>query len=107
MHCAVTYLDVEVSGTYPDLHSGNFGGAVQNTLRVLARLHGAMIIDMHCHGGKGDGLTGPWDTDASLHDYLPDVAANARADAAREARARPHRRHVAPLLTANSPRRSA
>ena len=35
-----------------------------------------MIIDMHCHAGKGDGLTGPWDTDASLDDYL------ARADAA-------------------------
>jgi uncharacterized protein len=29
-----------------------------------------MIIDAHCHGGKGDGLTGPWDTDASLHRYL-------------------------------------
>ena len=37
------YLDVEVSGEFPDLHSGNFGGAVQNALRVLvaalARLH--------------------------------------------------------------------
>ena len=29
-----------------------------------------MIIDAHCHAGKGDGLTGPWDTDASLDDYL-------------------------------------
>ena len=29
-----------------------------------------MIIDVHCHAGKGDGLTGPWDTDASLGDYL-------------------------------------
>jgi len=29
-----------------------------------------MIIDCHCHAGKGDGLTGPWDTDASLKDYL-------------------------------------
>jgi predicted TIM-barrel fold metal-dependent hydrolase len=29
-----------------------------------------MIIDSHCHCGKGDGLTGPWDTDASLADYL-------------------------------------
>lgn len=35
-----------------------------------------MIIDSHCHSGKGDGLTGPWDTDASLGDYLK------RADAA-------------------------
>jgi predicted TIM-barrel fold metal-dependent hydrolase len=25
-----------------------------------------MIIDCHCHAGKGDGLTGPWDTDAPL-----------------------------------------
>ena len=30
-----------------------------------------MIIDCHCHAGKGDGLTGPWDTDASLDTYLP------------------------------------
>ncbi|NCD68719.1 amidohydrolase family protein [Mucilaginibacter agri] len=29
-----------------------------------------MIIDCHCHAGKGDGLTGPWDTSASLKDYL-------------------------------------
>jgi acetylornithine deacetylase/succinyl-diaminopimelate desuccinylase-like protein len=29
------YLDVEVRGAYPDLHSGNFGGAVHNALRVL------------------------------------------------------------------------
>lgn len=29
-----------------------------------------MIIDCHCHAGKGDGLTGPWDTDASLDQYL-------------------------------------
>lgn len=29
-----------------------------------------MIIDCHCHAGKGDGLTGPWDTDAPLHHYL-------------------------------------
>jgi uncharacterized protein len=30
-----------------------------------------MIIDSHCHAGKGDGLTGPWDTDGSLAKYLP------------------------------------
>jgi uncharacterized protein len=30
-----------------------------------------MIIDCHCHAGKGDGLTGPWDTNASLEKYLP------------------------------------
>jgi uncharacterized protein len=29
-----------------------------------------MIVDSHCHVGKGDGLTGPWDTDASLDRYL-------------------------------------
>ncbi|MBI5788643.1 MAG: amidohydrolase family protein [Candidatus Schekmanbacteria bacterium] len=29
-----------------------------------------MIIDCHCHAGKGDGLTGPWDTAASLERYL-------------------------------------
>ncbi|HEY6402134.1 MAG TPA: amidohydrolase family protein [Blastocatellia bacterium] len=29
-----------------------------------------MIIDCHCHAGKGDGLTGPWDTSAPLEKYL-------------------------------------
>lgn len=29
-----------------------------------------MIIDSHCHAGAGDGLTGPWDTRASLRDFL-------------------------------------
>jgi uncharacterized protein len=29
-----------------------------------------MIIDCHCHAGKGDLLTGPWDTDAPLESYL-------------------------------------
>ena len=29
-----------------------------------------MVIDCHCHAGKGDGLTGPWDTDAGLDKYL-------------------------------------
>ena len=29
-----------------------------------------MIIDCHCHAGKGDGLTGPWDTRAPLEQYL-------------------------------------
>lgn len=28
-----------------------------------------MIIDCHCHAGKGDGLTGPWDTAAPLEKY--------------------------------------
>src|SRR5574341_296020 len=30
----------------------------------------SMIIDAHCHAGKGDGLTGPWDTRAPLEKYL-------------------------------------
>jgi uncharacterized protein len=29
-----------------------------------------MIIDCHCHAGRGDGLTGPWDTNAPLKKYL-------------------------------------
>jgi predicted TIM-barrel fold metal-dependent hydrolase len=29
-----------------------------------------MIIDCHCHAGKGDGLTGPWDTAAPMTDYM-------------------------------------
>jgi uncharacterized protein len=29
-----------------------------------------MIIDCHCHAGKGDGLTGPWNTSAPLADYF-------------------------------------
>jgi predicted TIM-barrel fold metal-dependent hydrolase len=29
-----------------------------------------LIIDAHCHAGKGDGLTGPWDTRASLQKFL-------------------------------------
>ncbi|MGH9883043.1 MAG: amidohydrolase family protein [Pyrinomonadaceae bacterium] len=29
-----------------------------------------MIIDCHCHAGKGDGLTGPWDTNAPLGKYM-------------------------------------
>lgn len=33
-----------------------------------------MIIDSHCHAGTGDGLVGPWDTRASLKEYLPRAA---------------------------------
>lgn len=35
-----------------------------------------LVIDCHCHAGKGDGLTGPWDTAAPLEDHVQ------RADAA-------------------------
>jgi uncharacterized protein len=52
----------------------------RSSARLGATLAGGhppgMIIDVHCHAGKGDGLTGPWDTDAPLADYLR------RADAA-------------------------
>ena len=34
-----------------------------------------MIIDAHCHAGRGDGLTGPWDTCAPLEHYLRRAAA--------------------------------
>ncbi|MBK7936795.1 MAG: amidohydrolase family protein [Lewinellaceae bacterium] len=33
-----------------------------------------MIIDAHCHAGKGDGLSGPWDTEAPLDLYLRHAA---------------------------------
>lgn len=33
-------------------------------------MHTGLIIDTHCHAGKGDGLTGPWDTAAPLEKYL-------------------------------------
>jgi predicted TIM-barrel fold metal-dependent hydrolase len=29
-----------------------------------------MIVDGHCHAGRGDGLTSPWDTEAPLAPYL-------------------------------------
>jgi predicted TIM-barrel fold metal-dependent hydrolase len=29
-----------------------------------------VIVDCHCHAGIGDGLTGPWDTEAHLGRYL-------------------------------------
>ena len=29
-----------------------------------------MIIDAHCHAGKGDRMTAPWNTDPPLHAYL-------------------------------------
>jgi predicted TIM-barrel fold metal-dependent hydrolase len=35
-----------------------------------------MIIDCHCHAGRGTGLTGPWDTSADLGPFL---ARSARA----------------------------
>ena len=29
-----------------------------------------MIIDCHCHAGKGDLMTAPWNTDAPIEPYL-------------------------------------
>jgi predicted TIM-barrel fold metal-dependent hydrolase len=29
-----------------------------------------MIIDFHCHAGKGERMTAPWNTDAPLDSYL-------------------------------------
>jgi len=29
-----------------------------------------MIIDCHCHAGRGDVMTAPWNTDAPLGSYL-------------------------------------
>jgi predicted TIM-barrel fold metal-dependent hydrolase len=34
-----------------------------------------MVIDSHCHAGQGDGLVGPWDTDAPLGHYARRAAA--------------------------------
>jgi uncharacterized protein len=33
-----------------------------------------VIVDCHCHAGLGDGLTGPWDTQARLGRYLARAA---------------------------------
>jgi predicted TIM-barrel fold metal-dependent hydrolase len=38
---------------------------------LAAKLREAeVIVDCHCHAGIGDGLTGPWDTEAHLGRYL-------------------------------------
>ena len=36
----------------------------------MVSIHRPIVIDSHCHAGKGDGLTGPWDTAAPLEKYL-------------------------------------
>jgi predicted TIM-barrel fold metal-dependent hydrolase len=30
----------------------------------------SLIVDCHCHAGPGDGLSGPWDSDAHLGGYM-------------------------------------
>jgi len=34
-----------------------------------------VIVDCHCHAGPGDGLSGPWDSDARLDTYLREADA--------------------------------
>ena len=36
----------------------------------MVSIYRPIVIDSHCHAGKGDGLTGPWDTAAPLGKYL-------------------------------------
>src|SRR5947209_6360568 len=36
----------------------------------LRKSNTPMIIDCHCHAGKGDLLTAPWNTDAPIDPYL-------------------------------------
>lgn len=47
---------------------------ISNTMRTDRRQSGnstrQLIIDSHCHAGKGDGLTGPWDTSASINNFM-------------------------------------
>jgi uncharacterized protein len=38
---------------------------------VISGTLAVRIVDAHCHAGVGDGLSGPWDTRASLADYVP------------------------------------
>lgn len=40
----------------------------------MSSVHRPIVIDSHCHAGKGDGLTGPWDTSAPLTRYLSRAA---------------------------------
>jgi uncharacterized protein len=44
--------------------------SVRSTGATARTEDAAVIIDAHCHAGKGDLLTGPWDTDAPLEPYL-------------------------------------
>ena len=45
-------------------------GRLSRVRAWVSAMSSAMIIDCHCHAGKGDGLTGPWDTNAPLAKYL-------------------------------------
>jgi len=64
----LVYEDVHVTCADRDLHSGLFGGAAQNPLRVLARILGAM----HDDNGR---VTIP-----GFYDGVPELPADIRAD---------------------------
>jgi len=51
-------FDTTISNTY------------QNDRRKSSGSKRTLIIDSHCHAGKGDGLTGPWDTNASINNFM-------------------------------------
>jgi uncharacterized protein len=50
-------------------------GAWSSRATQRQRVSQPLIIDCHCHAGRGDGLTGPWDTSAPLEAYLRRAAA--------------------------------
>src|SRR4051794_39425740 len=45
-------------------------GICDARITALPRSLNLMIVDCHCHAGKGDLLTAPWNTDASVDAYL-------------------------------------
>src|ERR1700756_630017 len=53
------------------------GGAGTRSVPSICplRMRRAVIIDCHCHAGKGDGLTQPADTAAPLDKYLKRASA--------------------------------
>ena len=59
---------------YVELVTGEIAGTIEPGLAVEVRNirneSVAVIIDAHCHVGRGDGFSGPWDTEAPLDRYL-------------------------------------
>ncbi len=62
-----TALIDEFAGLHPSQRYRAFG---EREWGALPGEHAVIVIDCHCHAGKGDGLTGPWNTDAPLGDCL-------------------------------------